>query len=218
MYAGLYQILPPLDRYRLHTRKEEEKKNLVPLCSVVKGVLIQQLVQIVAAHLLFLIDYCSTRDHHPTLRSSPNHAVHPSNVRNGHVAVLRSSLHAPEQVPIPSHTLPAPPTSRSPGNRSPLQPPTRGSLTRHSRRRNLLPRLRNDSKNRGVLLLLRHSENRRRSLRPMAARQCLPPVVCQQLGLPRHPSSTPRYEVQLLSAVLPLVGQTPGNSYAVRCR
>ncbi|CAN1175725.1 Very-long-chain aldehyde decarbonylase GL1-9 [Linum perenne] len=55
MYAGLYQILPPLDRYRLHTRKEEEKKNLVPLCSVVKGVLIQQLVQIVAAHLLFLL-------------------------------------------------------------------------------------------------------------------------------------------------------------------
>ncbi|CAA2966031.1 sphinganine C4-monooxygenase 1-like [Olea europaea subsp. europaea] len=55
MYAGFYQLLPPLDNYRLHTRKEESKKNLVPLGVVIKGVLLQQLVQAVVAHLLFLV-------------------------------------------------------------------------------------------------------------------------------------------------------------------
>ncbi|KAJ6412440.1 hypothetical protein OIU84_005484 [Salix udensis] len=54
LYAGFYQLLPPLDEYRLHTRKEEEEKNLVPLSKVVKGVLLQQLVQAVVAHALFL--------------------------------------------------------------------------------------------------------------------------------------------------------------------
>ncbi|KAB5557362.1 SPHINGANINE C4-MONOOXYGENASE 1-LIKE [Salix viminalis] len=55
LYAGFYQLLPPLDEYRLHTRKEEEEKNLVPLSKVVKGVLLQQLVQAVVAHALFLL-------------------------------------------------------------------------------------------------------------------------------------------------------------------
>lgn len=53
LYAGFYQLLPPLDKYRLHTRKEEDEKNLVPLGSVIKGVLLQQLVQAVVAELLF---------------------------------------------------------------------------------------------------------------------------------------------------------------------
>lgn len=55
LYAGMYQLLPALDRYRLHTRKEEEQKNLVPLSSVVKGVLLQQLVQVTVAQVLFLV-------------------------------------------------------------------------------------------------------------------------------------------------------------------
>ncbi|CAA3028145.1 sphinganine C4-monooxygenase 1-like [Olea europaea var. sylvestris] len=55
LYAGFYQLLPPLDNYRLHTRKEESEKNLVPLGVVIKGVLLQQLVQAVVAHLLFLV-------------------------------------------------------------------------------------------------------------------------------------------------------------------
>ncbi|XP_010916989.1 very-long-chain aldehyde decarbonylase GL1-9 [Elaeis guineensis] len=60
LYAGMYQLLPPLDRYRLHTRKEEEQKNLVPLLSVVKGVLLQQLVQATVAQVLFLITSSAT--------------------------------------------------------------------------------------------------------------------------------------------------------------
>lgn len=55
LYAGFYQLLPPLDNYRLHTRKEEDEKNLVPLPSVIKGVLLQQLAQATVAHLLFLV-------------------------------------------------------------------------------------------------------------------------------------------------------------------
>ncbi|KAG9451216.1 hypothetical protein H6P81_011181 [Aristolochia fimbriata] len=55
IYAGFYQLLPPLDGYRLHTRKEEEEKNLVPLSTVVKGVLLQQLVQATVAQMLFLL-------------------------------------------------------------------------------------------------------------------------------------------------------------------
>ncbi|GKU90790.1 hypothetical protein SLEP1_g4741 [Rubroshorea leprosula] len=55
VYAGFYQLLPPLDKFRLHTRKEEEEKNSVPLATVVKGVLLQQLVQATVAQLLFLV-------------------------------------------------------------------------------------------------------------------------------------------------------------------
>ncbi|KAI0506990.1 hypothetical protein KFK09_013108 [Dendrobium nobile] len=54
-YAGIYQILPPLDRFRLHTRKEEEQKNLVAISTVIKGVLLQQLVQATVARILFLV-------------------------------------------------------------------------------------------------------------------------------------------------------------------
>ncbi|KAF3659979.1 putative cytochrome 78A7-like [Capsicum annuum] len=57
LYAGLYQLLPPMDKYRLHTRKEEDDKNLVPLSSVVKGVLLQQFFQATVAHLLFLYQF-----------------------------------------------------------------------------------------------------------------------------------------------------------------
>ncbi|XP_054790080.1 very-long-chain aldehyde decarbonylase GL1-9-like [Prosopis cineraria] len=53
IYGGFYQLLPPLDKYRLHTRREEKEKNLVPLSDVVKGVLLQQLVQATVA--LFLL-------------------------------------------------------------------------------------------------------------------------------------------------------------------
>ncbi|CAK9174180.1 unnamed protein product [Ilex paraguariensis] len=54
LYGGFYQMLPPLDNYRLHTKKEENEKNPVPLSSVIKGVLLQQLVQATVAQLLFM--------------------------------------------------------------------------------------------------------------------------------------------------------------------
>ncbi|KAG6518389.1 hypothetical protein ZIOFF_021864 [Zingiber officinale] len=48
-------LLPSLDQYRLHTGKEQEQKNVVPLPSVIKGVLLQQLVQATVAGLMFLV-------------------------------------------------------------------------------------------------------------------------------------------------------------------
>uniref|UniRef100_A0A0D6R7M8 Fatty acid hydroxylase domain-containing protein n=1 Tax=Araucaria cunninghamii TaxID=56994 RepID=A0A0D6R7M8_ARACU len=53
MYAGAYQMLPPLDRYRLHSRKEEELRNLVSIPTVIKGVLLQQLFQATVALSIF---------------------------------------------------------------------------------------------------------------------------------------------------------------------
>lgn len=58
VYAGGYQLIlhgRPLERYRLHTRAEEEEKNLVSLPVVVRGVLLQQLVQAIVAMILFMV-------------------------------------------------------------------------------------------------------------------------------------------------------------------
>ncbi|XP_065001554.1 sphinganine C4-monooxygenase 1-like isoform X2 [Musa acuminata AAA Group] len=45
-YSGVYVMLGSVDRYRLHSRKDEDVKNLVSKRDVVKGVILQQLVQI----------------------------------------------------------------------------------------------------------------------------------------------------------------------------
>ncbi|KAJ7969746.1 sphinganine C4-monooxygenase 1-like [Quillaja saponaria] len=70
LYAGFYQLLPPLDNYRLHTRKEEEEKNTMAFsgerCFVVqksgrkqKRIIVQpsitvQVLQIIVA--MFVMD------------------------------------------------------------------------------------------------------------------------------------------------------------------
>lgn len=59
VYAGFYQLLPPLGNYRLHTKKEEDEKNSVPLSTVIKGVLLQQLVQATVAQGLFVVSLIS---------------------------------------------------------------------------------------------------------------------------------------------------------------
>lgn len=55
IYSGIYVLLGSLDDYRLHTRKDEDEKNLVSKTDVVKGVLLQQAVQAVVATLLFAV-------------------------------------------------------------------------------------------------------------------------------------------------------------------
>ncbi|XP_010551539.1 PREDICTED: sphinganine C4-monooxygenase 1 [Tarenaya hassleriana] len=54
VYSGIYVALSPLEKYRLHPKVEEEK-NLVSKPSVVKGVLLQQLVQALVSILLFSV-------------------------------------------------------------------------------------------------------------------------------------------------------------------
>lgn len=53
VYGGLYHLLPPLEKYRLHTKQEENEKNLVPLSSVIKTVLLQHLIQAAIAQFVF---------------------------------------------------------------------------------------------------------------------------------------------------------------------
>lgn len=55
LYSGLYHVLEPMDRYRMHSRKEEELRNLVSPSTVVKGVLLQQTLQAVVAIGLFSV-------------------------------------------------------------------------------------------------------------------------------------------------------------------
>ncbi|KAH9609529.1 hypothetical protein KSS87_023478 [Heliosperma pusillum] len=55
IYSGIYILLGKFDNYRLHSRKDEDEKNLVPKSTVVKGVLLQQFVQAVVALILFAV-------------------------------------------------------------------------------------------------------------------------------------------------------------------
>uniref|UniRef100_A0A2P2NFG2 Sur2 hydroxylase/desaturase n=1 Tax=Rhizophora mucronata TaxID=61149 RepID=A0A2P2NFG2_RHIMU len=56
VYSGLYVVLGRFfDEYRLHSKKDEDEKNLVSKGTVVKGVLLQQVVQAVVAIILFTV-------------------------------------------------------------------------------------------------------------------------------------------------------------------
>ncbi|XP_018453474.1 very-long-chain aldehyde decarbonylase GL1-9-like [Raphanus sativus] len=58
IYAGVNQFLSPcLHKFRLHTLDEEHEKNVVPIITVVKGVLLQQLLQILITQLGFFSSY-----------------------------------------------------------------------------------------------------------------------------------------------------------------
>ncbi|XP_068641730.1 sphinganine C4-monooxygenase 1-like [Aristolochia californica] len=55
LYSAVYIMLDSFDNYRLHPKKDESVKNLVGKKTVVKGVLLQQVVQAVVAILLFTV-------------------------------------------------------------------------------------------------------------------------------------------------------------------
>ena len=56
VYSGMYMVLgKSMDKYRLHSRKEEDSKNLVSKGEVVKAVLLQQLVQAAIAAVTFMV-------------------------------------------------------------------------------------------------------------------------------------------------------------------
>lgn len=55
VYSGMYIFFGCMDKYRLHSRKDEQEKNFVPKQTVVKGVLLQQLVQAIVAIILFKV-------------------------------------------------------------------------------------------------------------------------------------------------------------------
>ncbi|KAF5443314.1 hypothetical protein F2P56_035877 [Juglans regia] len=55
IYSGIYVLLGSFENYRLHSKKDEYEKNLVSKGTVVKGVLLQQIVQAIVAILLFTV-------------------------------------------------------------------------------------------------------------------------------------------------------------------
>lgn len=56
LYSGMYHfIIPPFEKYRLHSFEDEKRKNLVTVPQVVRGVLFQQAIQVVVALLLFTV-------------------------------------------------------------------------------------------------------------------------------------------------------------------
>lgn len=55
LYSGIYVLLGSFEDYRLHSKKDEEEKNLVSKGTVIKGVILQQTIQAVVAILLFTV-------------------------------------------------------------------------------------------------------------------------------------------------------------------
>lgn len=55
VYSGIYMLLGSMDNYRLHSRKDEDEKNLASKSQVVRGVLLQQAFQAIIAMILFAV-------------------------------------------------------------------------------------------------------------------------------------------------------------------
>lgn len=55
VYSGIYVLLGSFENYRLHSKKDEDEKNLVSKSTVVKGVLLQQTIQAIVAIILFTV-------------------------------------------------------------------------------------------------------------------------------------------------------------------
>ena len=63
IYSGIYVVLGSFsENYRLHTKQDEDEKNLVSKGAVVKGVLLQQVVQAVVATLLFAVSFYGIKE------------------------------------------------------------------------------------------------------------------------------------------------------------
>ncbi|XP_020575673.1 sphinganine C4-monooxygenase 1-like [Phalaenopsis equestris] len=55
IYSGIYMMLGDLNNYRLHSKAEEESKNVVSKTTVLKGVLLQQSLHISLSLLFYMI-------------------------------------------------------------------------------------------------------------------------------------------------------------------
>lgn len=55
VYSGIYTMFGSFDEYRLHSKKDEDDRNLVSKGDVIRGVLLQQAVQAVVAIILFTV-------------------------------------------------------------------------------------------------------------------------------------------------------------------
>lgn len=56
-YSGIYVLLGFFENYRLHSKTDEDEKNLVSKSTVVRGVLFQQFIQAIVAIILFKVSF-----------------------------------------------------------------------------------------------------------------------------------------------------------------
>lgn len=56
-YSGIYLLLGFFENYRLHSKNDEDEKNLVSKSTVVRGVLFQQTIQAIVAIILFKVSF-----------------------------------------------------------------------------------------------------------------------------------------------------------------
>ncbi|BBH01250.1 sphingoid base hydroxylase 2 [Prunus dulcis] len=98
-YSGIYVVLDSFENYRLHTRKDEDEKNLVSKRTVVKGVLLQQTIQAIVAILLFTV----------TGNDDGDSGVKPSFIDLARQFVTAMIIHASQQVLIQTYPFPTSP-------------------------------------------------------------------------------------------------------------
>lgn len=55
IYSGIFMLLGDLNNYRLHSKAEEESKNLVSKTTVLKGVLLQQSIHVSLSLLFYTV-------------------------------------------------------------------------------------------------------------------------------------------------------------------
>ncbi|KAK1260173.1 Sphinganine C(4)-monooxygenase 2 [Acorus gramineus] len=73
VYSGLYMAFSSsADKYRLHSKKDEDMKNLVPMSKVIKGVLLQQALQASISLLSFWITNNKTITANPPQPPAPS--------------------------------------------------------------------------------------------------------------------------------------------------
>ncbi|KAJ0986223.1 hypothetical protein J5N97_004579 [Dioscorea zingiberensis] len=80
VYSGMYELLGSLDNYRLHSKRDEDTKNLVSKLDVIKGVLFQQFIQSSTAMLIFKLthdsdDKSTTSSSNTTSSPSPSFLI-----------------------------------------------------------------------------------------------------------------------------------------------
>ncbi|XP_077250012.1 sphinganine C4-monooxygenase 1-like [Tasmannia lanceolata] len=72
VYSGIYILLGSFENYRLHSKKDEDVKNLVTKKTVLKGVLLQQTIQAAVAILLFTV---TSDDSETSMNLQPSYLV-----------------------------------------------------------------------------------------------------------------------------------------------
>lgn len=117
--------------------------------------------------------------HNTATHLHPAHPIFDCHVHHGHMAVLCAPIHAPEQVPVPTHPLEAPFPDSPICNWGSLQPPSGRPSIRHCRWGPLLFGLWHDGPYCCLFLLLCSDQNGRRSLRPLAAGEYLSLVLSE---------------------------------------